>query len=102
MVIETEEIAPGEGLKYLEFHHGKLEEGDAVLSGEYEDKVLQDDVKREEDMTLKQITSSDNLTWNIFTIEKYFWNIFQFKTIKTHYSQLEDFQPCFIISLFTL
>ena len=36
-----------------------------------------------------------HLTWNIFTIEKYFWNIFQLKTIKTHfYSQLEDFQPC--------
>ena len=27
---------------------------------------------------------------------KYFWNIFQLKTIKTHfYSQLEDFQPCY-------
>ena len=39
------------------------------------------------------------IRWNIFTIKKYFWNIFQLKTIKTHfYSQLEDFQPCSLIT----
>ena len=66
-----------------------------------------------------------HMRWIIFTIEKYFWNIFmikfkhwftiwdeiflplkiflkyfQLKTIKRHfYSQLERFQPCFFLKL---